>query len=95
VDGRWWLHIPADNTKSHRMNERQVPEFITDMVNRYIATYRKVLRRGLEHPALWVSSTTGRQLTTKNLGTLISKLTREAIGIDVSPHLITNSYRHR
>ena len=32
-------------------------------------------------------STTGRQLTTKNLGTLISKLTRETIGVDVSPHL--------
>jgi hypothetical protein len=32
-------------------------------------------------------STHGRQLTTKNLGTLISKLTRETIGVDVSPHL--------
>jgi integrase len=26
-------------------------------------------------------------MTTKNLGTLISKITREAIGVDVSPHL--------
>ena len=26
-------------------------------------------------------------MTAKNLGTLISKLTRETIGIDVSPHL--------
>ena len=26
-------------------------------------------------------------MTTKNLGTLISKLTRETIGVDVSPHL--------
>jgi integrase len=37
--------------------------------------------------ALWVSSTTGGRLTTKNLGILISKITREAIGVDVSPHL--------
>ena len=29
----------------------------------------------------------GQRLTTKNLGTLISKLTRETIGVDVSPHL--------
>jgi hypothetical protein len=29
VAGRWWLHIPAENTKSRRMDERQVPEFIT------------------------------------------------------------------
>jgi integrase len=26
-------------------------------------------------------------MTTENLGTLISKLTRETIGVDVSPHL--------
>jgi integrase len=87
VGGRWWLHIPSANTKSHRMDERQIPEFVTDVVNNYIETHRPVLCRGREHPALWISSTTGRQLTTKNLGTLISKLTRETIGVDVSPHL--------
>ena len=88
VDGRWWLHIPSEDTKSHRVDERQVPEFITDLVDSYINTHRAVLCRGdAENLALWVSSTTGRQLTTKNLGTLISKLTRETIGIDVSPHL--------
>jgi hypothetical protein len=37
--------------------------------------------------ALWISSTTGRQLTKKNLGTLISNITREIVGVDVSPHL--------
>ena len=88
IDGRWWLHIPSDDTKSHRVDQRQVPEFITDVVNRYINTHRPVLCRGnAEQLALWVSSTTGRQMTTKNLGTLISKLTRETIGVDVSPHL--------
>jgi integrase len=88
IDGRWWLHIPSDDTKSHRVDERQVPEFITDVVNRYIKMQRPVLCRGDgEELALWVSSTTGRQLTTKNLGTLISKITRETVGVDVSPHL--------
>jgi integrase len=87
VDGRWWLHIPSDDTKSHRMDERQVPGFMTDLVNTYVDMHRPVLCRGDGHSALWVSSTTGRQMTTKNLGTLISKLTRETIGVDVSPHL--------
>jgi integrase len=87
VDDRWWLHIPSEATKSHRMDERQVPEFVTNVVNSYIETHRPVLCRGREHPALWVSSITGKQLTTKNLGTLISKLTRETLGVDVSPHL--------
>ena len=88
IDGRWWLHIPSEDTKSRRVDERQVPEFITEVVNSYINIYRPVLCRGdAEQLALWVSSTTGRQLTAKNLGTLISKITREAIGVDVSPHL--------
>jgi integrase len=88
IDGRWWLHIPSGDTKSHRVDERQVPEFITAAVNSYVKTHRAVLCRGdAGNLALWVSSTTGRQLTTKNLGTLISKLTRETIGVDVSPHL--------
>jgi integrase len=87
VGGRWWLHIPAEDTKSHRVDERQVPKFVTEVVNNYIEIHRPILCRGREHPALWVSSTTGRQMTTKNLGTLISKLTRETIGVDVSPHL--------
>jgi integrase len=88
IDGRWWLHIASEDTKSHRIDERQVPEFITDAVNSYVKTHRAVLWRGdAKNLSLWVSSTTGRQLTTKNLGTLISKLTRETIGNDVSPHL--------
>jgi site-specific recombinase XerD len=87
VDRRWWLHIPADDTKSHRMDERQVPEFACDAVTSYIKVHGPVLCRGIDHPSLWVSSTTGRRLTIRNLGTLISKLTRETIGVDVSPHL--------
>ena len=88
IEGRWWLHIPSENTKSHRVDERQVPEFINEAVNNYVTIHRAVLCHGdAEQAALWISSTTGRQLTTKNLGTLISKLTRESIGVDVSPHL--------
>ena len=87
VDGRWWLHIPSENTKSRRVDERQVPEFITDAVDNYVTSHRASICRGDEHAALWVSSTTGQRLTTKNLGTLISKITRETIGVDVSPHL--------
>jgi predicted DNA-binding transcriptional regulator AlpA len=37
--------------------------------------------------ALWISSTTKRRMTTKNLGSLISRTTKAEIGVDVSPHL--------
>ena len=88
IDGRWWIHIPSDDTKSKRVDERQVAEIITEAVNRYINTHRPVLCGGdAKQTALWISSTTGKRLTTKNLGTLISKITRETMGVDVSPHL--------
>jgi integrase len=88
IDGHWWLHIPFGGTKSRRVDERQVPEFITEVVNSYINIHRPVLCRGdAEQLALWLSSTTGRRLTTKNLGILISKITRETVGVDISPHL--------
>src|SRR5712671_7918370 len=88
VEGRWWLRIPTDDTKSHRVDERQVPKFMTDVLDNYIKGYRSTLTRGNEERLdLWISSTTGKRMTTKNLGTLISKLTRETIGVDVSPHL--------
>jgi integrase len=87
VGGQWWLHIRSEDTKSSRMDQRQVPGFMTDLVNRYMETHRIVLCRGTQHKALWVSSTTGQQFTTKNLGTLISKITFETLGVDVSPHL--------
>jgi integrase len=92
IDARWWLHTPSDDTKSHRVDQRQVPDFITDIVNSYIKTHRPVLCRGkAEQLALWPSSTTGHRFTTKNLGILISKITRETIGVDVSPHLFRSA----
>src|SRR5437762_2707168 len=67
--------------------ERQVPEFMTEVVSTYVEVHSPVLRRESEDAALWISSTSGRRMTTKNLGVLISRITRERIGLDVSPHL--------
>jgi integrase len=88
IDGRWWIRISAAETKTHNVDQRQVPEFMTSFVDEYVDKYRKVLTRDRsDQNALWISSTTGKQMTVKNLGTLISKLTCETIGVDVSPHL--------
>jgi len=88
LDGRWWLRILSKDTKTRRVDQRRVPDFVTHLVDRYIEVHRPILSRNdTAQTALWISSTTGRRFTTKNLGTLISKLTRETLGVDVSPHL--------
>ena len=88
VHGRWWITLPSVTTKSRRPDERCVPELLNNDIAFYLQKYRPILLRSKSNTAaLWISARTGSQLTTKNLGTLISKVTLAAVGVDVSPHL--------
>jgi integrase len=88
IDGSWWIALPGHLTKSRRPDERRVPALLNRFIELYLNQSRPLLL-GSSPPtnALWISSTTGGRLTAKNLGTLISKITLETIGVDVSPHL--------
>ena len=88
IDGIWWIALPGNLTKSRRPDERRVPEWLNSAIDLYLKQSRPVLlRSGSTTNALWVSSTTAGPMTTKNLGTLVSKVTLETLGVDVSPHL--------
>jgi integrase len=88
VQGSWWIALPSVSTKSRRPDERRVPELLTGSIEVYLNESRPILlRSGSIASALWISSTTGRPMTRKNLGTLISRITLETVGLDVSPHL--------
>jgi len=88
VHGRWWIALPGNMTKSRRPDERQVPTWLNRCIDVYLNQSRPLLLKSSPPTnALWISSTTGGRLTAKNLGTLISKITLETIGVDVSPHL--------
>ena len=88
VHGSWWIALPSISTKSRRPDERRVPELLNHSIEIYLNQSRPLLIGSkLSTNALWISSTTGRAMTTKNLGTLISKITLETLGVDVSPHL--------
>jgi integrase len=88
IQGRWWIALPSITTKSHRPDERCVPALLNRPINVYLSQSRPILL-GSRPPtnALWISSTRGRPMTTKNIGTLISRITLETLGVDVSPHL--------
>jgi integrase len=88
IQGRWWIALPSITTKSHRPEERCVPALLNRYIDEYLNQSRPVLL-GSRPPtnALWISSTRGRPMTTKNLGILVSKITLETLGVDVSPHL--------
>jgi integrase len=88
----WWITLPYGSTKAEDADQRPVPDYLNDAVKLYLTKERPVLIGS--RPAtnfLWVSSQTGRRYTTKNLGTRISKITLETIGVDVSPHLFRSA----
>ena len=88
VQASWWIALPSVSTKSRRPDERRVPELLNNPMGVYLDQSRPVLLRSIStSTALWISSTTGRAMTRKNLGILISRITLEALGVDVSPHL--------
>jgi integrase len=89
IQGRWWITLPRNITKTKRApDESRLPSLLCPFIDLYLSEARPVLiAPDAETNALWISSRTGRRYTKKNLGSLISKLTRETLGVDVSPHL--------
>jgi hypothetical protein len=86
--GSWWIALPYGTTKTDTADQRPVPDYLQDAVDLYLTESRPVLIGSRQATnSLWISSRTGRRYTTKNLGTQISKITLETIGVDVSPHL--------
>jgi integrase len=88
VNESWWIVLPRVSTKSRRPHRSRIPERLNRAIEAYLNGSRPVLI-GSNSPtnALWISSTTGGPMTRKNLGTLVSKITRETLGVDISPHL--------
>jgi integrase len=88
INGHWWLVIRTKDTKGRRLDERRIPDFMAGIVDRYVDEYRPILiGNNTAEMAFWISSTTKRQFTIKNMGILISRITAKAVGVDVSPHL--------
>ena len=78
IHGRWWIALPRMSTKSRRADERPVPAVLNRYIDLYLKESRPVLLGSMPPTnALWISSTTGRRMTAKNLGILVSKITLE------------------
>jgi integrase len=88
IGNSWWVVLDRRHTKTHRPDERRAADILTPHIDRYLRQWRPILlgSRATTN-ALWISSTTAQAFTAKNMGTLISRVTRECLGVDVSPHL--------
>ena len=87
VDGTWWILLTAAETKEKRVDERPVPEELTQYIKRYLDVYRPILARGnTETNALWLAMD-GKSMSYASVGELITETTRMTIGVPISPHL--------
>jgi integrase len=92
IGKRWWISLPAAATKSRRPDERPVAVWLNPYINLYLNESRPFLLYGRSDTnALWISSTTGRPMTLRKLGALISEVTLETVGVALSPHLFRTS----
>lgn len=90
INGRWWIIIPANMTKSkQRPEERPVAIWLNPYVELYLTEARPPLlgEVGHETQMLWISSKTRRPMTIRKVGSLITQLTTQTLGIPMSPHL--------
>jgi hypothetical protein len=90
VRGRWWVTVPANETKSRqRREERPVAVWLNPYINLYLEEARPILLTGVlrDTNALWISTTTRGPMTKRKIGSLISHITQETLGIAISPHL--------
>jgi site-specific recombinase XerD len=92
VKGTWWVVLSALETKERRADERPVPQFLIEPINRYIAKYRPILaRRGEASNALWLSSGDGRPMKQCSVAEAITQTAWLTVGVKVSPHLFRTS----
>ena len=88
VKNKWWIILPASETKEKRLDERQVDDCLEPWIERYLAIHRPVLARSDDaQTALWLSSNDGNAMTYLAGERIISTTTEETVGINVSPHL--------
>jgi integrase len=92
IGEKWWITLPAATMKSGRSEERPVAAWLNTYISLYLNEARPFLLDSSPNTnALWISSTTGWPMTMRKVGTLISQITLETLGVALSPHLFRAS----
>jgi integrase len=85
----WWVAFPSADMKNRRPYEAPLPG-LARWIDRYLDRHRPYLtaRSGSSVivNALWISDT-GKPLSPKQVGQLVSRRTKQELGRDLNPHL--------
>jgi integrase len=87
--GEWWVVFNPVEMKNRRPYESPLPG-LEPLLDRYLGYYRPYLVARSPTPiadnAVWVSGS-GKPLTPKQVGQLVSRRTKRELGRDLNPHL--------
>lgn len=88
IDDVWWITLPGRSAKNRTALEQRVPHLLKLTMDSYVQRYRPVLlSSNNQTTALWPSGKTAGQMHPAALSRLISEVTRQTVGVRVSPHL--------
>jgi len=83
----WWILLTAAETKEKRADERPVPDYVGEAIDKYLQTYRPILARGKgPGSALWLAMT-GEAMAQCMVGEAITETTRSTLGVPINPHM--------
>lgn len=86
VNDIYWLVLEADEVKNRKHIEVPLPNVLTQYVDQYLKRYRPRLLGDAKTNWLWISSQ-GRTLSQGVIRYHLKRLTEEAFGEPISPHL--------
>jgi integrase len=89
--GDWWIVLGATETKEGRPDERRIPAFLTEHIQRYLDEHRAALAGEDRSRALWLSSRSGRPMTCATVQRAVIAATQATLGAAVSPHMFRTS----
>jgi integrase len=90
--GDWWIVLGATETKEGRPDERRIPAFLTEHIQRYLGEHRAALASQEDRSgALWLSSRAGRPMTCATVQHAVIATTDATLGVAVSPHMFRTS----
>ena len=87
IDNVWWIVLTAAETKEKKADERPIEDYLGDLIEKYLETYRAVLARGKDAgSALWLAET-GKPMAECFVREVITETTRTTLDVAINPHM--------
>ena len=86
----WRIFFEPDETKTGRVIDFPWPEQLNAALVLYLEHYRPILLKGRTSDHLWITYR-ATSMTPHSITCRVKKITRDLVGVDVSPHLFRGS----